>query len=121
MITSPAWLFMIREEESAVRLPTLIKAETLSRDTLVEPPLKPIRDDGIKKEEKKDEPKKEEKKEEAKKDEKKEEAKKEEKKKEPHEQMIADLVNAYKAYNPQMTTHYYVQSAEENPNSCSIM
>ncbi|CAL9776270.1 unnamed protein product [Musa acuminata subsp. burmannicoides] len=74
-----------------------------------------------KKEEKKEEAKKEEKKEEAKKEEKKEEAKEEEKK-EPHEQMIADLVNAYKNYNPHTTTHYYnSQSAEENPNSCSIL
>ncbi|RWV84352.1 hypothetical protein BHE74_00035958 [Ensete ventricosum] len=71
---------------------------------------------------KKEEPKKEEaKKEEAKKEETKEGAKKEEKK-EPHEQMIAELVNAYTAYNPHTTTHYYYsQSAEENPNSCSIL
>ncbi|CAL9113562.1 unnamed protein product, partial [Musa acuminata var. zebrina] len=82
---------------------------------------------GPAKEEKKEEPKKEQakkeepKKEEAKKEEKKEEAKKEEKK-EPHEQMIADQVNAYKNYNPHTTTHYYYsQSAEENPNSCSIL
>lgn len=83
---------------------------------------------GPAKEEKKEEPKKEQpkkeepKKEEAKKEEKKEEAKKEEKKEEPHEQMIADLVNAYKNYNPHTTTHYYhSQSAEENPNSCSML
>ncbi|KAG9455321.1 hypothetical protein H6P81_008225 [Aristolochia fimbriata] len=63
-------------------------------------------------EKKKDEPKKEEpKKEESKKE--------EEKKKDPNEQ-IAELVKAYKAYNPHMTTHYYVQSVEENPNACVI-
>ncbi|XP_017700632.1 heavy metal-associated isoprenylated plant protein 39 [Phoenix dactylifera] len=74
--------------------------------------------------EKKEEPKEEPKKEEPKKDEpKKGEAKKEEgeKKKDPHEQMMIDLVNAYKAYNPHLTTHYYVQSAEENPNACAIL
>ncbi|XP_029123052.1 heavy metal-associated isoprenylated plant protein 39 isoform X1 [Elaeis guineensis] len=74
--------------------------------------------------EKKDDTKKEEpKKEESKKEgAKKEESKKEEgeKKINPHEQMIIDLVNAYKAYNPHLTTHYYVQSAEENPNACVI-
>ncbi|URD81613.1 Heavy metal-associated domain containing protein [Musa troglodytarum] len=78
----------------------------------------PKKEEPKKAEEKKEEPKKEEKKEE--KEEKKEEPKKEEKK-EPHEQMIADMVRAYKAYNPHMTTHYYVHSAEENPNSCSIL
>ncbi|URE37874.1 heavy metal-associated domain containing protein [Musa troglodytarum] len=53
---------------------------------------------------------------------KKEEPKKgeEEKKKDPNEQ-IAELVKAYKAYNPCMTTYYYVQSAEENPNACVVM
>ncbi|CAL9765545.1 unnamed protein product, partial [Musa acuminata subsp. burmannicoides] len=98
-----------------------------------------------KKEEKKEEPKKEEeKKEETKKEEeKKEETKKEEEpkeeerketakvEKEPHEQIMAELVNAYRAYhnphvyhNPHMTRHYhhyYAQSSEENPNSCSIL
>lgn len=33
---------------------------------------------------------------------------------------IAELVKAYKAYNPHMTTYYRVVSAEENPNSCII-
>ncbi|URE26368.1 heavy metal-associated domain containing protein [Musa troglodytarum] len=53
---------------------------------------------------------------------KKEEPKKgeEEKKKDPNEQ-IAELVKAYKAYNPCMTTYYSVQSAEENPNACVVM
>ncbi|XP_064942969.1 heavy metal-associated isoprenylated plant protein 39-like isoform X1 [Musa acuminata AAA Group] len=98
-----------------------------------------------KKEEKKEEPKKEEeKKEETKKEEeKKEETKKEEEpkeeerkepakeEKEPHEQIMAELVNAYRAYhnphvyhNPHMTRHYhhyYAQSSEENPNSCSML
>ncbi|CAK9156583.1 unnamed protein product [Ilex paraguariensis] len=41
------------------------------------------------------------------------------KKKDPNEQ-IADLVKAYKAYNPYMTQHYHVYSAEENPNACVI-
>ncbi|KAG1362366.1 Heavy metal-associated isoprenylated plant protein 39 [Cocos nucifera] len=70
--------------------------------------------------EKKDDTKKEEPKKESSK---KEEGKKEEgeKKINPHEQMIIDLVNAYKAYNPNLTTHYYVQSAEENPNACVIL
>ncbi|XP_064989142.1 heavy metal-associated isoprenylated plant protein 39-like [Musa acuminata AAA Group] len=83
-----------------------------------EPKGEPKKEEPKKAEEKKEEPKKEEKKEE--KEEKKEEPKKEEKK-EPHEQMIADMVRAYKAYNPHMTTYYYMHSAEENPNSCSIL
>ncbi|XP_044467260.1 heavy metal-associated isoprenylated plant protein 39-like isoform X2 [Mangifera indica] len=33
---------------------------------------------------------------------------------------VAELVKAYKAYNPSLTTHYYVRSAEEDPNSCVI-
>ncbi|RWV86186.1 hypothetical protein GW17_00051945 [Ensete ventricosum] len=62
----------------------------------------------------KEEPKKE--------DGKKEEPKKDdaEKKKEA-EKMIKELVDAYKAYNPCMTTNYYVRSAEENPNACVIL
>ncbi|KAJ4955576.1 hypothetical protein NE237_012359 [Protea cynaroides] len=63
-------------------------------------------------EKKKDEPKKEEAK--------KAEPKKEEDKKKEATDQIAELVKAYKAYNPQLTTHYYVQSAEENPNACVI-
>ncbi|BBG97583.1 Heavy metal transport/detoxification superfamily protein, partial [Prunus dulcis] len=57
-------------------------------------------------------------KEEAKKEEepKKEEPKKEEPKKEPDP--VLELVKAYKAYNPHLTTYYYVQSMEENPNAC---
>ncbi|OMP00320.1 hypothetical protein COLO4_12772 [Corchorus olitorius] len=78
---------------------------------------------------KKEEPKKEEeaKKEEPKKEEgKKEEPKKEEEKKEeekkpaPPPDPVLELVKAYKAYNPHMTTYYYVQSMEENPNACVI-
>lgn len=61
----------------------------------------------------KEEPKKEDGKEEPKKDD-------AEKKKEA-EKMIKELVDAYKAYNPYMTTHYYVHSAEENPNACVIL
>ncbi|PIA34287.1 hypothetical protein AQUCO_03800108v1 [Aquilegia coerulea] len=63
----------------------------------------------------------EKKKEEPKKDEpKKDVAKKEPEKKDDQNKQIADLVNAYKAYNPHMTTHYYVQSVEDNPNGCVI-
>ncbi|KAL9228901.1 hypothetical protein vseg_004431 [Gypsophila vaccaria] len=68
-----------------------------------------------KEEPKKEEPKKEE---EAKVEEpKKEEPKKEEEKK---PDPVLELVKAYKAYNPQMTTYYHVQSMEENPNACRI-
>ncbi|XP_026664832.2 heavy metal-associated isoprenylated plant protein 39 [Phoenix dactylifera] len=83
----------------------------------------PKKEEPKKEEPKKEEPKKEEpKKEEPKKEEpKKEEPKKEEPKKDPHEQMMTELINAYKSYHPQLTTHYYVHSAEENPNSCSIL
>ncbi|KAG1360700.1 heavy metal-associated isoprenylated plant protein 39 [Cocos nucifera] len=61
----------------------------------------------------------------AKEEKKKEEPKKEEKKEEPKKkkdvnEQVAELVKAYQAYNPHMTTHYYVQSAEENPNACVI-
>ncbi|KAI9110167.1 hypothetical protein K1719_019208 [Acacia pycnantha] len=82
-----------------------------------------------KKEEGKEEGKKEEeaKKEEGKKEEgkpeeeqKKEENKDQEKKKEAVPDPILELVRAYRAYNPQMTTYYYVQSMEENPNACAI-
>ncbi|KAK1320171.1 hypothetical protein QJS10_CPA03g01956 [Acorus calamus] len=67
----------------------------------VGPPKEPEKKDGGKKDEaKKDEPKKDE-------------------KKDPKEQ-IEELVKAYQAYNPHLTTHYYVQSAEENPNACVI-
>ncbi|KAG6784811.1 hypothetical protein POTOM_010520 [Populus tomentosa] len=74
---------------------------------------------------KKEEPKKEEAKpEEAKKEEpkKEEEKKEEEKKKEqaPPPDPVMELVKAYRAYNPQMTTYYYAQSIEENPNACVI-
>ncbi|KAH9732475.1 Heavy metal-associated isoprenylated plant protein 39 [Citrus sinensis] len=79
---------------------------------------------------KKEEPKKEEeaKKEEPKKEEpkKEEEKKEEEKKKEaapapvPPPDPVLELVKAYRAYNPHLTTHYHVQSIEENPNACVI-
>ncbi|GAV85477.1 HMA domain-containing protein [Cephalotus follicularis] len=77
----------------------------------------PKKEDEAKKEEpKKEEPKKEEpKKEEAKK----EEGKKEEEKKQPDP--VLELVKAYRAYNPHMTSYYYVQSMEENPNACVIL
>lgn len=83
----------------------------------------PKKEEAKKEEEKKEEPKKEEeKKEEPKKEEeKKDEPKKEEeKKKEPAPDPVLELVRAYRAYNPQMTTYYYVQSMEENPNACVI-
>ncbi|KAJ6804490.1 heavy metal-associated isoprenylated plant protein 39-like isoform X2 [Iris pallida] len=79
-----------------------------------------------KEEPKKEEPKKEE---EAKKDPE-PEKKKEEPKKElsinPYDQFYYnEMVKAYRAYNyhpaQHMNTHYYVQSAEENPNACAIM
>ncbi|XP_050226962.1 heavy metal-associated isoprenylated plant protein 39 [Mercurialis annua] len=60
-------------------------------------------------------PAKEEKKDDAKKD----GDKKEGEKKDPKDQ-VAELVNAYKAYNPYMTQYYHVVSAEENPNACVI-
>ncbi|ONK72779.1 uncharacterized protein A4U43_C04F23120 [Asparagus officinalis] len=92
----------------------------------------PKKEEAKKEEPKKEEPKKEEtkteepKKEEPKKEEpKKEEAEKKkeepEKKIDPQELFYQELVKAYKSYNPHMTTHYYVQSAEENPNGCAIM
>ncbi|OMO79593.1 hypothetical protein CCACVL1_13560 [Corchorus capsularis] len=46
--------------------------------------------------------------------------KKDDDKKKSESEQIADLVKAYKAYNPHMTTYYRVVSAEENPNSCVI-
>ncbi|OAY56450.1 heavy metal-associated isoprenylated plant protein 39 isoform X2 [Manihot esculenta] len=60
-------------------------------------------------------PAKEEKKDDAKKG----DAKKEDEKKNPNDQ-IAELVKAYKAYNPHMTQYYRVVSVEENPNACVI-
>lgn len=51
-----------------------------------------------------------------------EEKKKDEPKKEGGDKKddVADLVKAYKAYNPCMTAHYYVYSAEEDANACVI-
>lgn len=67
------------------------------------------KEEGKKEEEKKEEPKKDEPK------------KEEEKKKEaPPLDPVSELVKAYRAYNPHMTTYYYVQSMEENPNACVI-
>ncbi|XP_039030758.1 heavy metal-associated isoprenylated plant protein 39-like isoform X2 [Hibiscus syriacus] len=51
---------------------------------------------------------------------KKEEPKKEKKKPVPPPDPVSELVKAYKAYNPHMTTYYFVQSMEENPNACVI-
>lgn len=75
------------------------------------------KEEGKKEGEKKEESKKEEGKKE---DGKKEEKKEEEKKKEPAPDPVLELVKAYRAYNPHMTTHYYAQSMEENPNACVI-
>ncbi|KAJ6811471.1 heavy metal-associated isoprenylated plant protein 39-like isoform X2 [Iris pallida] len=83
-----------------------------------------------KKEEAKDEPA-EKKKEEPKVEEPKKEEPAEKKKEEPRKEIFIhpydqfyynEMAKQYnRAYNPHMTTHYYVQSAEENPNSCGIM
>lgn len=111
----------------------------------VGPAVEPKKEEPKKEEPKKEEPKKEEGKEEAKKEEaKKEEGKKEEDKQEepkkeeaakegekkeaapapapaqPPPDPVLELVKAYRAYNPHMTTYYYVQSMEENPNACVI-
>ncbi|XP_039061307.1 heavy metal-associated isoprenylated plant protein 39-like isoform X2 [Hibiscus syriacus] len=70
--------------------------------------------------EKKEEPKKEEEKKEGG-EKKEEEGKKEEKKPQPPPpDPVLEMVKAYRAYNPHMTTYYYVQSMEENPNACVI-
>ncbi|XP_043805120.1 heavy metal-associated isoprenylated plant protein 39 isoform X2 [Manihot esculenta] len=70
---------------------------------------------------KKEEPNKEEtKEEEPKKGEEKEEEKSKEAAAAPPPDPVLELVKAYKAYNPQLTTYYYVQSIEENPNACVI-
>ncbi|CAN1237415.1 Heavy metal-associated isoprenylated plant protein 39 [Linum grandiflorum] len=45
---------------------------------------------------------------------------KEPEKKGPPPDPVLELVKAYRAYNPQMTSYYYVQSMEENPNACVI-
>lgn len=63
-------------------------------------------------EKKKEEPKKDE--------EKKDGGKKEDDKKMSESEQIAELLKLYKGYNPYMTQHYAVHSAEENPNSCVI-
>ena len=98
----------------------------------VGPAKEPEKKEEAKKEEpKKEEPKKEEeppKKEESPPAKKEEEAKKEEPKKEGDAKKeeekkidpVMELVKAYRAYNPHMTTQYYVQSIEENPNACVI-
>lgn len=33
---------------------------------------------------------------------------------------VMEMVKAYRAYNPHLTTYYHVQSMEENPNACVI-
>ncbi|GAV76311.1 HMA domain-containing protein [Cephalotus follicularis] len=51
---------------------------------------------------------------------KKEEPKKQETKRKDPKDEVADLVKAYQAYNPYMTTHYHVRSMDEDPNACVI-
>lgn len=51
---------------------------------------------------------------------KKDDDKKDDDKKKDQNEQIADLVKAYRAYNPHLTTYYQVHSAEENPNACVI-
>ncbi|KAF2297865.1 hypothetical protein GH714_004245 [Hevea brasiliensis] len=46
--------------------------------------------------------------------------KKEDEKKNPNDQ-IAELVKAYKAYNPYLTQYYRVVTVEENPNACIVL
>ena len=51
------------------------------------------------------------------------EKKKEEPKKGDEKDQMAELIKAYKAYNPNRAPpppHYYVQSAEEDPSTCVI-
>ncbi|KAK4794984.1 hypothetical protein SAY86_012978 [Trapa natans] len=38
----------------------------------------------------------------------------------PQPDPVLELARAYRAYYPQMTTYYHVQSMEENPNACVI-
>ncbi|KAL6127171.1 hypothetical protein ACLB2K_075214 [Fragaria x ananassa] len=56
------------------------------------------------------------------KEEKKEEPKKEEAKKgeDKKKDEVIELMKAYNAFNPPMSTHYYVRSVEEDPNACVI-
>jgi len=57
----------------------------------------------------------------AKEEKKKEEPKKEEPKKDDKKKDdVAELLKAYQAYNPYITQHYFVRSAEEDPNACVI-
>ncbi|KAJ7952262.1 Heavy metal-associated domain [Quillaja saponaria] len=51
---------------------------------------------------------------------KKDDGKKDDDKKKDQNEQIAELVKAYKLYNPPMTSYYYAPSAEENPNACVI-
>ncbi|XP_072969894.1 heavy metal-associated isoprenylated plant protein 39-like isoform X1 [Typha angustifolia] len=55
----------------------------------------------------------------AKEEKKKDEPKKDGEKKDANAQ-VEELLKAYTSYNHHMSTHYYVQSVEENPNSCVI-
>ncbi|XP_038900253.1 heavy metal-associated isoprenylated plant protein 39 [Benincasa hispida] len=95
----------------------------------VGPAVEPKKEEGKKEEEKKEgEGKKEEEKKKEEEGKKEEEKKKEEGEGEKKNQnqnpnpndAVLELVKAYRAYNPHLTTYYYVQSMEENPNSCAI-
>ncbi|XP_062149700.1 heavy metal-associated isoprenylated plant protein 39-like [Alnus glutinosa] len=56
----------------------------------------------------------------AKEEKKKEEPKKEEPKKDDQKKKEEELLKAYLAHNPYVTQHYFVRSAEEDPNACVI-
>jgi hypothetical protein len=73
-----------------------------------------------KEEPKKDKEGKEPEKEEPKKEDKEKGPKKEEPKKDEKKGDVAELMKAYQAYNPYTTQHYFVKSAEEDPNACVI-
>ncbi|KAI5591188.1 hypothetical protein POPTR_004G073000v4 [Populus trichocarpa] len=51
---------------------------------------------------------------------KKEEPKKQQDPKKKEQDAVDELVKAYKAYNPHMTTYYHVRSVEDDPNACVI-
>ncbi|KAJ6293832.1 hypothetical protein OIU76_021991 [Salix suchowensis] len=73
--------------------------------------------------EKKEHVKKKEEKKEPEKKKEPEEKKEPEKKKEPgehYEDPVAELVKAYRSYNPHMPPYYYVRREEEDPNACVI-
>lgn len=90
----------------------------------VGPAVEPKKEEGKKEEEKKDgEGKKEEEKKKEEEEKKKEEGEGEKKNQNQNpnpNDAVLELVKAYRAYNPHLTTYYYVHSMEENPNACAI-